>query len=160
MVKSVYCKYERRTGYVFQCCPTNCLLIGDSVLCLNIELNSFSRFLIFKVMSKPENIIKTQPNEYLSYCALLCGVDNILMKLLKVLSITLNLYDVYQQMIKFLSYVDVLQSPYLKNTKKTTHIAFNTHIYCNTIIPMTTNARSAVSVHAKSLHLLYLNIMQ
>jgi hypothetical protein len=72
------------------CSPIS-LLVDDSVLCLNIELNNFSRFLVFKVISKPENIIKTLPNEYLSYCPLLCRVDKILKELLKVLSITLYL---------------------------------------------------------------------
>lgn len=51
--------------------PWNSLLLGDSVPCLNIGLNDFSRLLKPKLMSKPRNTLKSPSNELLSYCSLL-----------------------------------------------------------------------------------------
>lgn len=57
-------------------CHWNSLLWGDSALCLNIELNNFSRFLKFKLVSKPENILKNQSNVCLSHCHLSEGLKD------------------------------------------------------------------------------------
>lgn len=57
--------------------PWNSLLLGDSVPCLNIGLNDFSRLLKPKLMSKPRNTLKSPSNELLSYCSLLWGLRDI-----------------------------------------------------------------------------------
>lgn len=67
-------KTEEEILMLSNSCPWNSLLLGDSVLCLNIGLNDFSRLLKPKLMSKPRNTLKSLSNELSFYWSPLWGL--------------------------------------------------------------------------------------
>lgn len=67
-------KTEEEILMLSNSCPWNSLLLGNSVLCLNIGFNDFSRLLKPKLMSKPRNTLKSLSNELSFYWSPLWGL--------------------------------------------------------------------------------------
>lgn len=96
--------------------PWNSLLLVDSVLCLNIGLNDFSRLLKLKLMSKPRNTLKSLSNELLSYGSLLWGLRDANNEIAEDVVHHPQL-NVSHMKFKFLFIVHLPQSPCLHHMK-------------------------------------------